>query len=83
MATPGTWKQIGNDGDWSDTIAAVTLNNRLYTVDTSGALYETNLSSGDYKQLGESDFKNTAFLVAANNKLYSIEADGNLYEIEV
>ncbi len=83
MATPGTWKQIGNEGEWSGTVAACTMNNKLYTIDAEGRQYETNLASGEYKQMGEADFENTSFLVAANGKLYSIEESGNLYEITV
>ncbi|HKS29850.1 MAG TPA: hypothetical protein VJS44_18650 [Pyrinomonadaceae bacterium] len=73
--------RIGQAGDWRNTIAAVTVNNRLYTIETSGSLYVTDLSSGTWKKLGNSDFANTRFLFAVGQYLYTIETSGSLYRI--
>jgi len=76
-----SWKTVGKAGDWAGTIAAVALNNKIYTAETSGALYVTDPASGVWKQLGKNDFANTKFLFAVANKLFSIEKDGSLYAV--
>lgn len=73
--------RIGQAGDWRGTVAAVTVNNRLYSIETSGALYVTDLSNGTWKKLGNSDFANTRFLFAVGQYLYTIETSGSLYRI--
>ena len=81
QAQAGSWKQVGKAGDWAGTIAGVALNNKVYTIETSGALYVTDPTSGVWKQIGKNDFANTKFLFAAAGKLFSIEKDGSLYAI--
>jgi PQQ-like domain len=68
-------------GDWSTTIAAVVLNNRLYTVERSGALYGTDLSTGKWVKIGKPEFGKTKFLFAGGQSLLTIETDGSLYRI--
>jgi sugar lactone lactonase YvrE len=81
-ATAGAWEQVGPAGAWKDTLAGTILNGRLYTVESSGALYVTNLRTGKWKQLGQAEFADTTFLFAAGGKLYTIEKDGSLYRVE-
>jgi hypothetical protein len=77
----GAWGRLGPAGGWKDTRAGAVLNDRLYTVENSGALYVTDLSNGVWKQLGKPDFAATAFMFAAGNDLYTIETDGSLYRV--
>ena len=79
----GEWKQVGKAGDWAGTISGVVLGGKIYTAESSGALYATNLKAGSWKQLGKADFKDTAVLFAVGDLLYSIEASGSLFEIQV
>jgi hypothetical protein len=74
-------KQIGKAGDWRGTIAGVGMNNLIYTVESSGALYATDPSTGSWKQFGKNDFASTVFMFAGDNQLFSIEKDGSLYAI--
>ena len=46
QAQAGSWKQVGKAGDWAGTIAGTALNNKIYTVEASGALYVTEPASG-------------------------------------
>ncbi|MCX6557293.1 MAG: hypothetical protein NTW95_07695 [Candidatus Aminicenantes bacterium] len=80
-AQAGSWKVVGKTGDWAGTIAGVALDGRIYTAESSGALYVTDPATGVWKQIGKSDFANTKFLFAAGGKLLSIEKDGSLYAI--
>ncbi len=73
--------QLAVAGDWDNTIAAVVMNDRLYTVEKGGALYETNVSSGKWVQIGKQDFANTKFLFAGGQSLLTIESDGSLYRV--
>jgi hypothetical protein len=80
-AQAGSWKAIGKAGDWAGTIAGVALDGKIYTVESSGALFVTEPASGAWKQVGKSDFANTRFLFASGGILFSIEKDGSLYAI--
>jgi hypothetical protein len=74
-------KQIGKAGDWRGTIAGAGMNNLIYTVESSGALYATDPAGDSWKQFGKNDFANILFMFAGDNKLFSIEKDGSLYAI--
>ena len=71
---------MGQAGDWKNTIAGATLNGRIYTVEQSGALYETNPATGIWRQIGKPEFGKTQFMFGTTSWLYSIE-DGDLYRI--
>jgi len=73
------WKQIGQDAGYKDTIAAVAMNGRIYTIDSRGTLWVTS-SDGSYQELGES-YQNTKFLMASEGKLYTIEEDDEGYKV--
>jgi hypothetical protein len=77
----GDKTRLGQPGDWKDTIALTTYNDRLYSVEKNGALYETDLSNGKWRQLGKPDFVNTRHIFAVNESLYTIEADGTFYRV--
>jgi len=81
-AAPGSWMQIGQKGEWSNTLDATILDELLYSVEKSGFLYVTELTTGKWKKIGKADFAQTLFLLPGFNTLYSIERDGSLYAIE-
>jgi len=80
-ADPGSWERVGEAGAWKPTIVGAVLKGKLYTVETNGGLWETDLGTGTWKQLGKAEFGSTRFLLAAGNNLYTIETDGNLYRV--
>ncbi len=59
------------------------MNDLLYTIERSGALYETNLLTGVWKQIGKPEFGATVFMTAGAGKIYTIESSGSLYEVNV
>lgn len=67
--------------DWSNTIAAVVLDGSLYTIEKSGALYRTDLSSGKYVQVGKAEFGRTRMMFAGPQNLFTLETDGSLYRV--
>jgi hypothetical protein len=79
--SPGSWWRLGPASAWKDTIAAAVLKAQLYTIETSGALYMTDLSTGTWTLIGKPEFANTVALFGAGDSLYSIERDGSLYRI--
>jgi hypothetical protein len=81
IAQPGSWKQLGKNGEWKATIVATSNGNSMYTVESSGALYKTDLTTGTWKQIGKSEFGNTKFIQYANGSLYTIETNGSLYKV--
>lgn len=70
-----------NPGEWGNTIALTVLADNLYTVEKSGALYRTDLTTGKWIQLGKPEFARTAFLFSHGQNLFTIETDGNLYRV--
>ncbi len=81
MAAPGAWKQVGKAGAWKATMVGTVLNNKIYTVESSGTLYETNPGNGKWKQIGKPEFASTRFIFAAQGSLFTIEKSGNLYKV--
>ncbi|MDA3852457.1 MAG: hypothetical protein PF447_14480 [Spirochaetaceae bacterium] len=79
-ASPGQWRSLGNSGDWVLTIAGATLNGSLYTAESSGYLYETNLQTGQWREIS-SGYASTTFMFAWDNWLYTMETDGSLYKV--
>jgi sugar lactone lactonase YvrE len=57
------------------------LHDRLYSIEKNGCLYATDLSNGEWEQIGQADFANTVSMYAAGNSLYTIETDGSLYRV--
>ncbi|HMC99794.1 MAG TPA: hypothetical protein VKH37_06570, partial [Ferruginibacter sp.] len=69
LAQPGSWKMIGNAGEWANTIQSAQIGNKLYTVEKSGKFYVTDVTTGTWKQLGAAEFGNTKFMFPGNSML--------------
>jgi hypothetical protein len=80
--TPGGWQQLGAAGAWKETRVGVVLKDQLYTVETNGYLYVTDLLQGTWQQLGKGEFGAVLFLFAGRDKVYAIERDGCLYRFD-
>ena len=65
---------------WKETIVGTTMGGRIYSVERSGSLYETNPATGVWKQIGKAEFGNAQFLFGAYGSLYTLEA-GSLFRI--
>ena len=68
-------------GNWADTTALAVLNGDLYTIEKSGVLKRTNLSTGKVVAVGKADFANTRIMVAGLSSLFTIDPSGNLNRI--
>src|SRR5580704_10466446 len=77
----GNWQQVGVAGGWKGTSAGAIFNGQLYSAESNGCLYVTNLATGTWSQLGKAEFSNTAFLSADKDNLFSIETNGSLFRI--
>ncbi len=77
----GEWKQIGKSGDWGKTRGGAVIGTTLYTIESGGHLYATELPSGAWKKIGGADYANTKFMIAGTDALYTIETSGTLYKI--
>ncbi len=78
----GTWAQVGEQGGWKATTAGTVLQEKLYTIETSGKLYVTDPANGSWHALGKAEFAATQFLFSAGTNLYTIESDGNLCRVD-
>ena len=74
-------KQVGKTSDYFQMSYPVHYKGSLYTFN-SGALYKTELSTGERTRLGHSVFTNIRFFFAINNRLYIIETDGSMLGID-
>ena len=77
----GSWQRVGPIGGWKNTLAGVFLKDRLYTVETNGILWRTNVETGVWTAVGRAEFANTRFMFAAGGCLYTIETNGCLYRV--
>ena len=80
--TTGVWKKIGKK-EWKYSKAGAVINDKLYTVETPSALFETTLSDGTRKQLDSTQFTKASFMFADSGKLYTITSEGTLFEISI
>ena len=80
--SPGGWARVGPAGAWKQTLAGAVLDGRLYTVESSGVLYVTNLDTGAWKDVGKPEFANTRFMFASAGRLYTVETSGSLYRVD-
>ncbi len=78
----GGWVQVGQQGAWKDTTAGTILDGKLYTTETSGNLFVTDLASGNWQQIGKPDFAATQFMFSGGANLYTIETNGNLFRVD-
>lgn len=81
QAEPGDRKRIGGAGEWQNTVAVATLKNNLYSVESDGTLYSTDLKTGKWKPLGKSKYPGTKFLCTAGNSLYVSQGDGSVFRV--
>src|SRR5262249_37413453 len=81
-AKPGDWVRIGKEGDWRGTKHAAADGGRLYSVETDGAFYVTDLASGAWQKAGKAEFGDTRQLWAGDGVIVSLEKDGTLYRIQ-
>jgi hypothetical protein len=82
-AQPVVLKQLGKENMLFNNLPVEYYKGFLYTIDNTGALYKTELSTGDHSRLGNVTYKNTGLFFAINNALYSIEKDGSMYKIDL
>jgi hypothetical protein len=61
----------------------VILQGRLYTTETNGCLYRTDLGTGKWQPIGKPEFGATMFMFAGKGRVYTIEKDGSLYGVSV
>src|SRR5215213_1661916 len=74
----GTWRQIGEQGDWEGTVAMTAMNGMIWSIEADGTLFSTT-RGGEYEQVGpRGAFKNATMLEALDGNLYTIE-NGTLY----
>lgn len=79
-----TLKQIGKDNMLmtSNMELSVHASGILYTIDQTGSIYKTDLSSGDYSRIGKATFNNLKFFFTMNNRLFVIDNDGSMTQID-
>lgn len=80
----GEWIRIGGrkNKDWKFAVAAELMNNKIYTIETGGALYETSLPGGERKLIDSNKLEKGRRLIAVSGKLYAITSEGDLFQIE-
>jgi hypothetical protein len=81
LAQDFTKQPVGSAGAWAGTIAGTALGEKIFTVESGGALYETDSASGAWKQVGKPEFAGTLLLLGLGDQLVSIEKSGSLYLI--
>jgi len=78
-----TLKPIGKETVLFSDVFVTAYNNNLYTIENTGALYKTNLTTGAHTRLGNVTYKNTRGIFIVNAKLYCLEDDGSMNMIDI
>ena len=78
----GAWKKITKAKSWRSVKAGAILNDKFYSLESDGSLYETTLSDGTKKEMDKTQFIKGGFLFAESGKLYTI-LDGTLYLVSI
>lgn len=76
--------QQWDDSSWGDTVSAVGVGSKLYTVEKDGTLYSTHAMSGEWKRCSQR-LRHRRLLIAnglTDGDLFAIERNGNLYKID-
>jgi sugar lactone lactonase YvrE len=81
-AESGEYERHGDEGAYSDTIAATIHDGIFYAIENDGALGATNIDDGSYEEIDDNNFGHIRQLFSANGKLYGISKDGTLYHID-
>jgi len=79
----GTCRKVGDSGAYANTKIGAGMNDKIYTLETTGIIWETDGQTGEYSKVIGDTFLDTQLMFAGNNKLYVIMPTGNLYEIAV
>jgi len=79
----GDCKKIGGDGAFANTKTGVGMNDKVYTLETTGVIWETDTETGQYTKVIDHSFLDTRLMFAGNTKLYAILPTGCLYEISI
>ena len=76
----GEWNKVSKTKAWKSVRTGAVLNDKFYSLESDGILYETTLADGTKKELDKTQFIKGGFLFAESGKLYTI-LNGTLYEI--
>ena len=76
----GEWNKIGKGKTGKSVKAGTALNDKFYSIESDGILYETILADGTKKVLDKTQFIKGGLLFAEAGKLYTF-LEGTLYEI--
>ena len=82
-AQSGSTTMIGAEGGWGNVISATTLNDKMYSVEKNGRIYETDLTTTLRTPIGKQDFDKAKFIFSANNMLYVIDYEGTMFKVNV
>jgi hypothetical protein len=79
----GKWTRIGEKKAWKYVKWGDIIGNKLYTIESPGSFYVSDLSTGTRTLLDDKQFQNGAVIFATGGKLYSIFRDGQLFEVMI
>ena len=81
-AQSGSTTNIGPEGAWANVVSATVLNDKMYTIEKNGRIYETDLTTTMRTPLGKQDFDKGKFIFSANNMLYVIDYEGTMFKVD-
>jgi len=77
MATKrGTYKQIGEAGDWTQNHAITISENEIISIDSLGDLWATDCETAKSRLVNNYKYTSSRFLLSTKNEIYSIDRDG-------
>ena len=77
----GNARRLGGAGDFANTKTGAGAGDKIYTLEGTGVIWETDGETGHYQKVGKETFLDTRLMTAGNDHIYTVEPTGNLYEI--
>ena len=77
-----TLRQVGKGNLFMSLAGYFNWRGALYSIDTQGAIYKTDLDSGSHTRIGKATYPKFKFFFGLNTKLYIVENDGSMTEID-
>ncbi len=74
-------KPVINCPGWKNTLDGFILNNQMFSTESNGFIYCTNLETGEWWYLYLNQFFGKFFFIADNKNMYLIDHYGNLFQI--
>jgi hypothetical protein len=81
--TTGKWQKFFKTKTLRNCKAGAVLNDKFYSAENPGGLFENTIPGGERKQLESTQFQKARYMFQDSGKIYAIFQDGTLYQVGI